>query len=76
MLQAIRTTRFKKDVKHLSKRGKNLDKLKVVIEALLNQQPLDSRYKDHILIGNYAGRRECHIEPDWLSNLTKTRITR
>jgi len=24
------------------------------------------KYKDHNLIGNFIGRRECHIEPDWL----------
>jgi mRNA interferase YafQ len=22
--------------------------------------------KDHQLVGNYTGRRECHIEADWL----------
>ena len=27
---------------------------------------LPTKYRDHILIGNYADRRECHIEPDWL----------
>ncbi|MCU7837270.1 MAG: type II toxin-antitoxin system YafQ family toxin [gamma proteobacterium symbiont of Taylorina sp.] len=27
---------------------------------------LDDLHKDHGLIGNYAGRRECHIESDWL----------
>ncbi len=21
---------------------------------------------DHLLLGNYGGHRECHIEPDWL----------
>ncbi len=24
------------------------------------------RSRDHTLVGNYAHRRECHIEPDWL----------
>ena len=31
-----------------------------------NEQQLDDRYRDHGLIGNYAGFRECHILPDWL----------
>jgi addiction module toxin, RelE/StbE family len=22
--------------------------------------------RDHPLVDNYVGRRECHIEPDWL----------
>lgn len=28
--------------------------------------PLDSKYRDHALTGNYKEFRECHIEPDWL----------
>ena len=28
------------------------------------KQPLDSKYKDHKLVGNWKGHRECHIEPD------------
>ncbi len=30
------------------------------------EQPLDSKYKDHKLVGNWKGLRECHVEPDWL----------
>lgn len=26
----------------------------------------EPNYKDHKLVVNYAGTRECHIEPDWL----------
>jgi mRNA interferase YafQ len=33
---------------------------------LVDEKALDSRYKDHRLIGNWANHRECHIEPDWL----------
>lgn len=60
------TTRFKKDLKLVEKQGKKLYKLREVIEKLANQIPLDAKYKDHELIGNYKGCRECHIEPDWL----------
>jgi mRNA interferase YafQ len=60
------TKRFEKDVKTMRKRGKNLDKLKHIITKLVNEAPLEKKYKDHQLIGNYTGRRECHIEPDWL----------
>ena len=28
--------------------------------------PLDEKYIDHKLIGNYQGCRECHITSDWL----------
>ena len=65
-MKVIYTKQFEKDVKKAIKRGKDMDKLKVVINKLVSSEPLDSRYKDHQLIGNYQGRRECHIESDWL----------
>ena len=37
-----------------------------VIDALAMRQPLAEKYKDHSLVGNYKGCRECHITPDWL----------
>ena len=24
------------------------------------------KIKNHLLIGNYKGKHECHLEPDWL----------
>jgi len=48
------------------KRGYDLDKLKTVIKLLADGTPLDSKYRDHLLTGNYGGYRECHIQPDWL----------
>ncbi|MGQ4808648.1 mRNA interferase toxin YafQ [Candidatus Entotheonellaceae bacterium PAL068K] len=47
-------------------RGKNLDKLKIIIHSLVAEEPLDPIHRDHNLIGNWQGRRECHIESDWL----------
>ena len=60
------TKTFSKDVKLALKRGKNINKLKEAIELLSTNSVLPIKYKDHSLIGNYIGRRECHIEPDWL----------
>ena len=37
-----------------------------MIDILANGGTLDAKYKDHELIGNYKGTRECHIEPNWL----------
>ena len=31
-----------------------------------NKNTLPAKYKDHDLIGNYKGFRECHIKPDLL----------
>lgn len=50
----------------MQRRGKKIDKLKVVLATLINEERLEERYRDHVLSGNYRDRRECHIEPDWL----------
>jgi mRNA interferase YafQ len=50
----------------LIKRGKDPEKIKLVIIALVKEQPLDPKQKDHPLTGNYRGFRDCHIEPDWV----------
>ena len=57
---------FKKDYKRMLKRGCNPQNLQDVLTLLVNQQSLPEKYRDHNLSGNYAGYRECHIEPDWL----------
>jgi mRNA interferase YafQ len=59
-------TQFKKDLKRMQKRGKDATKIKTVMSRLIAEETLETRYKDHLLIGSYAGRRECHVEPDWL----------
>jgi mRNA interferase YafQ len=60
------TNRFGKDLALAKKRGKDTDKLKKVIALIVAEQPLPPRLRDHVLVGKYTGRRECHIEPDWL----------
>lgn len=65
-LDIIASNRFRKDLKLAKKRGLPLAKLEAVVEMLANQVPLDAKYRDHALTGNYSEFRECHIEPDWL----------
>ncbi len=66
MLSPSYSKQFEKDLKRLLKRGKSKEKLKTVLGLLINEEQLSQRYRDHKLVGNYKGRRECHIEPDWL----------
>jgi len=66
MLCPIYTRQFERDIKLMKKRGKNLEKLKPVICSLITEEPLNALHRDHKLVGNWQGRRECHIEPDWL----------
>lgn len=61
-----RTKQFKKDVRRAEKRGKDFTELKRVIEMLVNGEPLEERHRDHALVGEWVGMRDCHIEPDWL----------
>ena len=61
-----RTSQFKKDVKRMQKRGKAFDVFRDVIAELAAAQPLDPKFRDHSLVGQYTGTRECHLEPDWL----------
>ena len=65
-LDIIASNRFRKDLKLAKKRGLPLAKLEAVVEMLANQVPLDAKYRDHALTGNYSEFREYHIEPDWL----------
>ncbi len=60
------TSRFKKDVKRMKRRGCDEALLQKVIQQLAHDQPLAVKHRDHALAGNYAGTRECHIQPDWL----------
>lgn len=62
----VLTSLFKKDLKTVKKRGYNLSLLNDVVDALALGLPLAEKYKDHNLVGNYKGCRECHITPDWL----------
>jgi mRNA interferase YafQ len=57
---------FERDVKRLQRRGKNMGKLKTLIELLLSEQQLPAKYKDHPLKHNWAGYRDAHVEPDWV----------
>ena len=67
MARTIRqSTRFRRDVKRLRRQGLDLSQLEVVVAALVAQEPLDEQYRDHALVGNWKGFRECHIQPDWL----------
>ena len=60
------STRFSKDLKHIEKRGYNIELLTLVIKKLAAGETLDKKYRDHPLRGNYEGCRECHITPNWL----------
>lgn len=66
MREIVLSSRFKRDLKLIVKRGYDLNLLDTVVEKLVNDIPLEERHRDHALTGNYVGFRECHVLPDWL----------
>lgn len=64
MLDIFRTSGFKSDFKKLSNDDK--EKLRGILLTLVDNEVLESKYKNHLLIGNYNGCYECHLKPDLL----------
>ena len=61
-----KTTRYKKSLKKMLKRGKDIKKIVAVVEMLAKGESLPPQYKDHALVGDLVGFRDCHIENDWV----------
>ena len=65
-----RTSAFKKDLRRAitnpkyAKAIQNL--LGTILNLLANDKPLERRFNDHNLVGNWSGYRECHVKPDLL----------
>ncbi len=66
MLTLVRSSQFKRDVKRAKLRGKDLAKLRMLLNTLIDEEPLPPHFRDHQLRGIWSGYREAHIEPDWL----------
>ena len=66
MLDIVASNCFKRDLKLIIKRGYRIELLEGVVNKLAAKEPLEEKYRDHALTGDYSGFRECHITPDWL----------
>ena len=71
-MKLSQTAQFKKDIKRLLKQGKDHQKLVQLVRVLLAGKSLPPKNRDHPLKGNWKGRRDCHIEPDWILIYKKT----
>ena len=61
------TGQFRRDYKREAKgqHRTTLDAdLVLVLEALARDQPLEPRYHDHALTGEWKDHRDCHVKPD------------
>ena len=67
MREIERTTQFKRDYKREAK-GRHRASLDAglvdVLGALMNDEALAARYRDHALSGEWSGFRDCHVKPD------------
>lgn len=66
MYKIVTTNRFNKSLKLCKKRGYDLSLLKQAIDTLQETGTLPTKYKPHLLKGEYKDCWECHIKPDWL----------
>ncbi|MCB1448367.1 MAG: type II toxin-antitoxin system YafQ family toxin [Rhizobiaceae bacterium] len=66
MLTPVHSGQFRRDVKRVEKRGKDMGKLKQALRLVINGETLPERLKDHPLRGDWNGYRDLHLEPDWL----------
>ena len=69
------TSAFKKDYKRekKSQHRNTVDaELQTVLELLQADEPLPEKYRDHALVSNWVGHRDCHIKPDLVLIYKKT----
>lgn len=66
MLYVEYTNQFKKDLKLIKRRGKNLEVLNAVMKQIEHEERLDANKLDHALTGNWYLHRELHVGNDWL----------
>ena len=66
MRQPSYSGQFRRDLKRIKKRGKDVEKLKEPMRLLIEAHPLPETYLDHPQKGNWKDCRDLHIEPDWL----------
>ena len=70
MREIERSSAFKKDFKRIysdPRHKKDIERLLLItIDLLVLDRALPYKLRDHDLIGQWRGHRECHIKPDVL----------
>lgn len=62
----VTSSQYEKDAKRLRSRGKDMARVVAIVNELRNREPLVPRHRDHPLVGDWLGYRECHVQADWL----------
>ena len=58
--------KFLKDVKRMQKRGYDLKRLQMIVEALAADLPLPPNARPHKLVSQANDVWDVHIAPDWI----------
>lgn len=66
MRELVSGKAFRKDLKRLHKRNKDMAKLEHILHLLRSDADIPAKYRPHRLTGNYYPYWDLHIEPDWL----------
>lgn len=62
----VSTRQFAKDLKRVSRQGKDISRLEKIVQDLQTGKQLTPRHRPHKLTGHWKPKMECHIDPDWL----------
>ena len=72
MYHLVYTSKFKKDISRLQRRGFEMELIKQAVITLEQNGELPILHKPHKLSGNYIGYCEGHLKSDWLLIWKKT----
>ena len=60
------STQYRKDLKRYRNNPSKPSALHEVLKLLKYEQPIHAKYKPHMLLGQYKGCMECHVQGDFL----------
>jgi len=66
MFELRPTTKYRRDIRRLKRRGLNLEALVTAHDLLICTGTLSDQYRPHPLRGEYASYIDAHIAPDWV----------
>jgi len=66
MYELIPKTKFRRDVKRISKRNLDINELTAALNILQETGDLPEQYIPHPLRGEYKNCIDAHIKPDWI----------
>lgn len=66
MREIVYSSRFKKDLKRYQYQPNKIAALKEILQYLRETGKVKAKYRPHMLVGDYKGCMECHIESDFL----------